>query len=75
VDLSKAFNSIARPAILQALGRLCLSMMPLVRKAFQPFPLLVWREVIWSTLGVQQGDPLCPFLFAEGIQAALDALP
>jgi len=38
-------------------------------------PLLVGREVIWSTQGVQQGDPLGPFLFAAGIQAALDALP
>jgi len=38
-------------------------------------PLLVWREVIWLTRGVQQGDPLGPFLSAAGIQAALDALP
>jgi len=38
-------------------------------------PLLVDREVIWSTRGVQQGDLLGPFLFAAGIQATLDALP
>jgi len=38
-------------------------------------PLLVGREVVWSTQGVQQGDPLGPFLFPAGIQAALDALP
>jgi len=49
-------------------------MLPWVRQAFQPAPLLVGREVIWSTRGVQQGDPLGPFLFAAGIQTALDAL-
>jgi len=75
VDLRNAFNSIARPAILEAIERLCPSLMPWVRQAFQPAPLLVGREVIWSTRGVQQGDPLGPFLFAAGIQAALDALP
>jgi len=75
VDLNNAFKSIARPAILGALEHLCPSMMPWVRQAFQPAPLLVGQEVIWSTRGVQQGDPLGPFLFAAGIQAALDALP
>jgi len=49
-------------------------MMPWVRQAFHPAHLLIGREVIWSTRGVQQGDPLRPFLFAAGIQAALDAL-
>jgi len=34
VDLKNAFNSIARPAILGALERLCPSMMPWVRQAF-----------------------------------------
>jgi len=75
VDLENAFNSIARPAILEALERLCPSMMPWLRQAFHPAPMLVGREVIWSNRGVQQGDPLGPFLFAAGIQAALDALP
>jgi len=42
---------------------------------FQPTPLLVGREVVWSTREVQQGDPLGPFLFAAGMQAALDVLP
>jgi len=50
-------------------------MMPWVRQAFQPAPLLVGREVIWSTRGVHQGDPLAPSLFAACIQAALYALP
>jgi len=75
VDLKNAFNSIARPAILEALQYQCPSMTPWVRQAFQPAALLIRREVIWSTRGVQQGDPLGPFLFAAGIHAALGALP
>jgi len=75
VNLKNAFNSIARPAILEALERLCPSMMPWVRQAFQPAPLLVEREVIWAIRGVQHGEPLDPFLFAVVIEAALDALP
>jgi len=62
VDLKNAFNSIALPAILEAIERLCASMMPWARQAFQPAPLLVGREVIWSTQGVQQGDPFGPIL-------------
>jgi len=42
-----------------------------VRQAFQPASLLVGREVMCSTRGVQHGDPLCSFLFAAGIQATL----
>jgi len=50
-------------------------MMPWVRQVFQPAPLLVGREVIWSTRGVQEGDLLGHLLFVAGIQAALGALP
>jgi len=38
-------------------------------------PLLVGSHQIWSTQGVQQGDPLGPFLSAVGLQAAVEALP
>jgi len=75
VDLSNAFNSIHRPAVPGALEQRCPAMLPCVRQASQPAPLLVGREFIWSTQGLQQGDPLGPFLFAAGIQAALDTLP
>jgi len=74
-DLKNAFYSIARPAILEALEHQCPSMTLWVRQAFQPAPLLKGREVIWSARGVQQGDPLEPFLFAAGMHAALGALP
>jgi len=41
-----AFDSIARPAILESLERKCPSMLPWVRQAFHPERLLVGREVI-----------------------------
>jgi len=75
VDLKNAFNSIARPANIEALEQQCPTMTPWVCQAFQPAPLLIGREVIWSTRGVQQDDPLGPFLFSAGIHAALEALP
>jgi len=46
VELRHVFNSIVRPAILEALERQCPSMLPCVRQAFQPAPLLVGREMI-----------------------------
>jgi len=73
-ELQNAFNSIVRQAVLEALERQCPSLLPWVRQAFQPAPLLVGRIVIWSTRGVQQCDPLGPFMFASFFQAALDAL-
>jgi len=57
VDLKNAFKSIHRPPILNALEQRCPSMMPWVHQAFQPTPLLMGRDVIWSTRGVQLGDP------------------
>jgi len=75
VGLKNAFDSIHRPAILKALEQRCSSMLTWVRQAFPPAPLLVGREVIWSTRGEQQGDPLGPFPFSAGIQAALCTLP
>jgi len=75
VDTKNGFNSIHRPPILGVLEQRCPAMLPWVQQASQPAPLLVGREVIWSTLGVRQGDTFGPFLFAAGIQAALDTLP
>jgi len=50
-DLKNACNSIHRPAILGALEQRCPAMLPWVRQGSQPEPLLVGREVIWSTRG------------------------
>jgi len=57
VDLKNAFKSIHQPAILGALEQRGPAKLPWVRQASQPAPLLLGRVVIWSTRGVQQGDP------------------
>jgi len=49
VDLKNAFNCIHRPAIPEALEQRCPSLLPWVRQAFQPAPVLVGSEVMWST--------------------------
>jgi len=75
VDLKNSINCIHRLAILAALEQRWPEMLPWVRQASQPAPLVVGREVIWSTRGVQQGEPLGPSFFAACFQAALDTLP
>jgi len=57
VNLKNAFNSIQHPKFLDALSQRCLSMLPWVRQAFRPAPLLVYREVSWSTQGYKQVTP------------------
>jgi len=47
VDLKNAFNSIHRPAILGAMEQRCPAMLPWVRQASQPAPLLVGRKFMW----------------------------
>jgi len=47
VDLKNAFSSIHRPTILEALEQRCPSLLPWVRQAFQPAPLLLGLEVVW----------------------------
>jgi len=53
VDPKNAFNSIHRPVILGALEQRCPTMLPCLRQASHPAPLLAGREVTWSTRGVQ----------------------
>jgi len=68
VYLKNAFNSIHWPAILDALEQRCPSMLPCVRQAFHPAHLLVGRDVIWSTRGVQAAPTEClfPLDFPQG---------
>jgi len=66
VDLKNAFKSLNRPAIMDAVEVWCPSMLPWVRQACQAAPLLLGREVIWSTLGMQQTNPWAPFCSPQG---------
>jgi len=67
---------VAKWLLVTAQGRTAAAALPTLQTAFaKSAPLLVGREVIVLTRGVQRGDPMSPFLFATGIQAALEALP
>ena len=71
LDISNAFNTIDREVVLAELRSNCPSLLPWVHASFQPAPLLCGKQTLWSTAGVQQGDPLGPLLFATGLQSVL----
>ncbi|KAI3761763.1 hypothetical protein L1987_52185 [Smallanthus sonchifolius] len=65
VDFSNAFNLVDRTALLQEVRTRCPSISLWVDFLYgQPARLYVGDDHIWSTTGVQQGDPLGPLLFA-----------
>ena len=75
LDISNAFNTVSRPAILAELAVRAPDMLPWVRASFQPAALYCGNATLWSHSGVQQGDPLGPLLFAAGLDRALRDLP
>lgn len=65
VDFSNAFNLVDRTALLYEVRKWCPSISTWVDFLYgQPARLYVGDDYIWSTTGVQQGDPLGPLLFA-----------
>ena len=64
LDFRNAFNSIRRDKMLEAVRELAPDIYPLVHSAYATPSILRWNEeVILSSEGVQQGDPLGPPLF------------
>jgi hypothetical protein len=65
VDFSNAFNLVDRTKLLREVRSRCPSISLWVEFLYgQASRLYVGDEYIWSTTGVQQGDPLGPLLFA-----------
>ncbi|XP_076897210.1 uncharacterized protein LOC143550455 [Bidens hawaiensis] len=65
VDFSNAFNLVDRTALLNEVRKMCPSISAWVDFLYgQPARLYVGNDNIWSSTGVQQGDPLGPLLFA-----------
>ena len=64
VDFKNAFNSIRRDKMLLAVEELIPEILPFVHSVYCSPSFLMWgEEVIYSSEGVQQGDPLGPLLF------------
>ena len=72
VDFSNAFNSIRRDMMLQACLQLTPEIYPLVHSAYViPSFLFFGNNIIDSSEGVQQGDPLGPLQFSLTIHSML----
>ena len=68
IDFANAFNSLDRGTIFNEVATHCPRVLPLVTLLYQsPTHLFHGQFKIASQTGVQQGDPLGPFLFALGI--------
>ena len=75
VDISNAFHTVRREAVLAKLREAAPSVLPWVRATMQPAALYCGDSVLRSAQGVQQGDPLGPLLFACALDAVLRKLP
>ncbi|KAI3778249.1 hypothetical protein L2E82_07407 [Cichorium intybus] len=65
VDFSNAFNMVDRSVLLREVRRMCPSISLWVDFLYgRASRLYIGDNHIWSTTGVQQGDPLGPLLFA-----------
>ena len=68
IDLKNAFNSVRRDKILLAVEELIPELHPFVHSSYCQSSSLMWEnDVVLSSEGVQQGDPLGPLLFCLSI--------
>ncbi len=75
LGLANAFNSISRTPIIDFVARKFPEARPWTQWSLcRAAPLLTNRAVLSSQTGVQQGDPLGPFLFACGIHDTIQGV-
>ena len=75
LDLTNAFNTVHRSAVIREVNRRFPAAAPLVSQAYsQPSPLHLGPTRLWSSRGVQQGDPLGPILFALALDPVIQTL-
>ena len=64
LDFENAFNSLQRDKMLSSVGELAPDILPFVHSAYSsPSSLYYGNDILQSSEGVQQGDPLGPLLF------------
>ena len=64
LDFENAFNSLRRDKMLSSVGELAPDILPFVHSAYSsPSSLYCGNDILQSSEGVQQGDPLGPLLF------------
>lgn len=69
IDFKNAFNLVSRQAVLDECAKRFPSILPFVSWCYLQRPILRHRlGPFWSCSGVQQGDPLGPFLFSLVLQ-------
>jgi hypothetical protein len=75
LDFANAFNTVLRSKVLDVARKYVPSLYPTILQAYgKPSHLLFGEEVIQSTEGLQQGDPLAPPLFCLVINALVLSL-
>ena len=71
IDVKNAFNTIKRKAVLSEVHAMCPEIFNLALQSYgSRTPLFYGNRIIYSSSGVQQGDPLGPLGFALGINRA-----
>ena len=73
--MANAFNAVQREAVLDGVRALAPGLLPWARLCLQPASLLCGPQVVSSSRGVQQGDPLGPLFSPLAVHRALNAVP
>ena len=75
LDFRNAFNCLRRDKMIKAVGKLVPELLPLVLSAYgSPSSLFYGENIILSSEGVQQGDPLGPLFFCLTIHNMVQQL-